>query len=346
MPFWRGIAEMGIGIVLCAFCHSRYKSRCIDSLLNQKFTDYELLLIDDGSTDGSGDICDKYGKKDARIKVIHKSNEGVSRTRNRAIDEAKGKWITFVDSDDYVTSDYLSDLYACIHSGIGLVVQSLKHIRESGELLYDYKLPKGEKVYDTSDFAQMVKEQYLSQRGYTASKLFKKELLNDRNIRFNSEIKFCEDWIFLFSYLNAMNEMVCCSSASNYFYVDREGSLSHAAHDFSYNYTTFGIIKRVALEFCSKYNADIEDLGPTYLMHKALTLVTSKSQLRSIKAEDWDFFNHYYPVTSMKTKCDKWIVQHFYSNLSILFGYFYLARKFRKILERHNLWSIVNVLRK
>ena len=140
--------------------------------------------------------------------------------------------------------------------------------------------------------------------------------------------------------------MVCCSSASNYFYVDREGSLSHAAHDFSYNYTTFGIIKRVALEFCSKYNADIADLGPTYLMHKALTLVTSKSQLRSIKAEDWDFFNRYYPVTSMKTKCDKWIVQHFYSNLSVLFGYFYLARKFRKILERHNLWSIVNVLRK
>lgn len=89
--------------------------RCINSLLSQKFTDYELLLIDDGSTDGSGDICDEYGKKDSRIKVIHKQNEGVSKTRNRGIDEARGEWITFVDSDDYITPDYLSDLYACTH---------------------------------------------------------------------------------------------------------------------------------------------------------------------------------------------------------------------------------------
>ncbi|MBW9199922.1 glycosyltransferase family 2 protein [Bacteroidales bacterium SW299] len=321
--------------------------RCIDSLLNQKFTDYELLLIDDGSTDGSGEICDEYGEKDSRIKVIHKQNEGVSKTRNRGIDEAQGEWITFVDSDDYVTPDYLSDLYDCTKEGIGLVVTHSKHIKENGELLYnDYNLPQGKIIYDASRFGKMLKEQFISMRGYVHSKMLRKDLIKASEVRFNPEIKFCEDWIFLFSYLNAMNEMVCCSSASNYFYVDREGSLSHAAHDFSYNYTTFGIIKRVALEFCSKYNADIADLGPTYLMHKALTLVTSKSQLRSIKAEDWDFFNRYYPVTSMKTKCDKWIVQHFYSNLSVLFGYFYLARKFRKILERHNLWSIVNVLRK
>lgn len=137
--------------------------RCIDSLLNQQFTDYELLLIDDGSTDGSGDICDKYGKKDSRIKVIHKSNEGVSRTRNRGIDEAKGEWLTFVDSDDYVTPDYLSSLYACIGSGIDLVVQYSKHIRENGEPLYDeYNLPECKIVYERCDFGKMVKEQFIA----------------------------------------------------------------------------------------------------------------------------------------------------------------------------------------
>lgn len=92
--------------------------RCIDSLLNQKFTDYELLLIDDGSTDGSGVICDEYVQKDNRLKVIHKQNEGVSKTRNRGIEESRGTWITFVDSDDYVTPDYLSDLYSCTDEGI------------------------------------------------------------------------------------------------------------------------------------------------------------------------------------------------------------------------------------
>lgn len=192
--------------------------RCIDSLLNQQFTDYELLLIDDGSTDGSGDICDKYGKKDSRIKVIHKSNEGVSRTRNRGIDEAKGEWLTFVDSDDYVTPDYLSSLYACIGSEIDLVVQYSKHIRENGEPLYDeYNLPECKIVYERCDFGKMVKEQFIAQRGQIHSKLFKTELLNNRAIRFNSEINFCEDWIFLFNYLNVINQKVCCSPISNYF---------------------------------------------------------------------------------------------------------------------------------
>ena len=320
--------------------------RCIDSLLNQKFTDYEVVLVDDGSTDGSGAICDEYARRDSRIKVIHKQNEGVSKTRNRGIDESQGTWITFVDSDDYVTPDYLSDLYSCLDVGIDLVVHSLKHIRENGELLYDYNLPEGVKVYDISKFAVMVKEQYVSQRGYTVSKLFKKDILDESFIRFDPEIKFNEDWVLLFSYLKAINGCVCFSPVSNYLYVDRDGSLSHAEHDFSYNYETFGVIKNISLDFCSKYGADIVDLGPLYLMHKALTLAVSKAQLCSIKAEDWDFFNHYYQATSMKTACDKWIIKHFYSCPSVLFAYFRLSRNFRNMLERHNLWSLVNILRK
>lgn len=320
--------------------------RCIDSLLNQKFTDYEILLIDDGSTDGSGVICDEYVLKDNRLKVIHKQNEGVSKTRNRGIEESRGTWITFVDSDDYVTPDYLSDLYSCTDEGIELVFHSLKHIRENGELLYDYNLPKGVKVYAKSNFDVMVKEQYVSQRGYTVSKLFKKQILDESFIRFDPEIKFNEDWVLLFSYLNTINGSVSFSPVTNYLYVDREGSLSHAENDFFTEYKTFRMIKELALAFCSKYGADIVDLGPLYLMHKALTLSVSKAQLCSIKAEDWNLFNRYYRATSMKTTCDKWMVQHFYSHLSILFAYFNLLRNFRKILERYNLWSIVNVLRK
>lgn len=321
--------------------------RCIDSLLKQKFADYEVLLVDDGSTDGSGAICDEYAQRDSRIKIIRKQNEGVSKTRNRGIDESQGTWITFVDSDDYVTPDYLSDLYDCINHGIDLVVTHSKHVKENGELLYkDYILPQGKIVYSSSEFAIMIKEQFISERGYVHSKLFRKDLVEVSSIRFNSEVKFCEDWIFLFSYMNTMNGNICCSPVSNYFYVDRKGSLSHAENDFITEYTTFCTIKDIALSFCSKFGADIVDLGPLYLMHKALTLAVSKAQLRTIKAEDWDFFNRYYRSTSMKTACDKWMVRHFYSCPSVLFAYFHLSRRFRKMLERHNLWSIVNVLRK
>lgn len=335
-----------ISIIVPIYNVEKYLCECIDCLLVQEFRNFELLLIDGGSTDGSGTICNQYEKKDNRVKVFHKINGGVSSARNLGLVNAKGEWITFVDSDDSVTPYYLSDLYACTHAGIGLVVQSLNHVRKNGEALYEYKLPKEYKVYDTSDFAKMVKEQSLSQRGYTFSKLFKKELLDKKCIRFNTEIKFCEDWIFLFSYLNVTNQKVCCSPVSNYFYIDREGSLSHAENDFKSEYATFCVIKDIALEFCSKYNSNVVDLDPTYMLHKAITLVTSKAQLCCIRDVDWDFFNRYYPVTSMKTSVDKWMISHFYKYKSLLFLYLYLVRNFRKLLERYNLWTIVDFLRK
>lgn len=336
-----------ISVVVPVYNVESLLPRCIDSILEQTFTDYEVLLVDDGSTDGSGHICDEFKEKDSRIRVIHKPNGGVSETRNNGIDEAKGEWITFVDSDDYVTADYLSDLYACVGPEIGLAVMNLKHINENGEALYrEYNLPEDKIVYDTSGFSKMVKEQFIAQRGYVCSKLFNKNLLDASDIRFDKEIQFCEDWIFLFSYLNRIDRRVCCSPVSNYFYVNREGSLSHKENNFASEYATFGIIKDLALEFCSKYNADIMDLGPTYLLHKAITLAVSSEQLQSIEDADWEFFNRYFPATSMKTTCDKWMIKRFHSWPSMLFVYFYLARNFRKLLEKNNLWSIVDFLRK
>ena len=83
---------------------------CIDSILNQTFMDFELILIDDGSPDNSGKICDEYAKIDSRVKVVHKENEGVSAARNAGLELAKGKYICFVDSDDYIQRDYLERL--------------------------------------------------------------------------------------------------------------------------------------------------------------------------------------------------------------------------------------------
>ena len=88
-----------------------YISRCIESVLSQTFTDFELILVDDGSPDNSGKICDEYAKKDSRIKVIHKVNEGVSVARNTGLDIAKGEYIYFLDSDDFISSDCFELLY-------------------------------------------------------------------------------------------------------------------------------------------------------------------------------------------------------------------------------------------
>ena len=91
-----------ISVIVPVYNTEKYLHRCIDSVLAQTFTDWELLLIDDGSKDTSGSICDKYAAKDKRIRVFHKENGGVSSARNLGRDYAQGEWVTFVDSDDYI----------------------------------------------------------------------------------------------------------------------------------------------------------------------------------------------------------------------------------------------------
>lgn len=91
-----------ISVIVPIYNAEKYLHRCIDSILNQTFTDFEVLLINDGSTDSSGSICDEYAKKDSRVRVFHKENGGVSLARNIGIDKALGLWTLFVDSDDWL----------------------------------------------------------------------------------------------------------------------------------------------------------------------------------------------------------------------------------------------------
>lgn len=100
-----------ISVIVPVYNVEKYLSRCIESILAQTFTDFELLLIDDGSKDASSKICDEFAKTDARIKVFHTENRGVSTARNLGIKEASADWICFVDSDDWVEETFLSDLY-------------------------------------------------------------------------------------------------------------------------------------------------------------------------------------------------------------------------------------------
>ena len=94
-----------VSIIVPVYNAEDYLGRCVDSILGQEFQDFELLLVNDGSTDSSGKICDDYAAKDKRVYVIHKNNTGVSDTRNMAISHAKGKYLQFVDSDDWLTPD-------------------------------------------------------------------------------------------------------------------------------------------------------------------------------------------------------------------------------------------------
>lgn len=111
-----------VSVIVPVYNVEKLLQRCIDSILAQTFTDFELLLIDDGSKDKSGEICDEYAAKDSRIRVFHKQNGGVSTARNIGIDKAQGEWIYFVDSDDIVLPSALGTFCSLIYSDSELVM--------------------------------------------------------------------------------------------------------------------------------------------------------------------------------------------------------------------------------
>ena len=101
---------MLLSIIVPVYNTEKTIRQCVDSILSQEYNDFELLLIDDGSKDASPAICDEYARQDDRVRVFHKENGGVSSARNLGIDNAQGEWITFVDADDYITSNYLVNI--------------------------------------------------------------------------------------------------------------------------------------------------------------------------------------------------------------------------------------------
>ena len=121
-----------VSIIVPVYNAERTVGRCIESILNQEYRDFELLLVNDGSTDASGSLCDGYAAKDSRIRVIHKKNAGVSAARNTALDLAQGTYLQFLDSDDWLTPDATSSLVrAAEETGCDLIVANF--YRGNGE---------------------------------------------------------------------------------------------------------------------------------------------------------------------------------------------------------------------
>lgn len=123
-----------ISIIVPVYNVEKYLNKCVDSILNQTFRDFELILVDDGSPDKSGAICDQYAKKDTRVRVIHKKNGGLSDARNAGIDVAKGKYLGFIDSDDYIAEDMYELLYTnIIKEEANLSICGIYHVYEGKE---------------------------------------------------------------------------------------------------------------------------------------------------------------------------------------------------------------------
>lgn len=245
-----------ISIIVPVYNVENIVGECIESILQQNYTDFELLLINDGSKDDSLDVCNAYAQKDNRIIVISKENGGVSKARNLGIEKAKGEWITFIDSDDWVSLDYLSIFDVDNASDISLVISGLEYMdNRSGKLINTFSY--NEKVFIRADFKDEIPQNRILLSGFPVGKAFRKDLICQNNIRFDDRISYHEDHIFVFDYLLHCHCIKLCKENTYKYRVYHNAlSLSSKRHSWKQLYiSSIGLVSRLKL-LCQKYDID------------------------------------------------------------------------------------------
>lgn len=260
-----------VSVIVPVYNVEKYLEKCLDSIINQTYEDIEIILIDDGSQDNSGAICDVYAKRDNRILVIHKENTGVSDTRNKGIDVAQGKYICFIDSDDTVSLSYIEKLVQPTrHEDYDLVIcnfqklfpdkvldMSFSNIKcFSGVFIRDYQF-----LYTITSFP--------------CGKLYKASVIKGKNIIFPVDFPDAEDQMFNFQYYCYVKKY-CLINEPLYYYWQRSGSASknNSLKSFECN------LLKLKYEKSFYKNNHIEDYG-NLLISSCLLLTKKYVLLRS-----------------------------------------------------------------
>lgn len=222
--------EQKVSIVVPVYNVEKYLERCVDSLIKQSYQNIEILLVDDGSKDSSLSICEKYELRDSRIRVFHKENEGLGLTRNYGIERATGEYITFVDSDDYLTLDAIAImLERAIATDADVVIANHYYKNKEQEVA----MP--ERLYCGTEIKEVLMVYMMGNKGnkrdalsYTAwGKLYKKALFTKNNLLFPSERKLIwEDLAFSIE-AYPLCEKVYVFHKPIYYYCFNDGSLTH-----------------------------------------------------------------------------------------------------------------------
>ena len=218
-----------ISIIVPVYNVEKYLNRCIDSILAQTFTDFELVLVDDGSTDRCSEICDNYARRDSRIRVIHKENGGVSKARNDGIKQSRGKFLAFCDSDDYLDKHYLTTLYdTMINQNCDCVSVGYKEVDDYGTILRN-------RTFDNSCISLLSEEEHFEyienivlqyKTGWgLCTKLFKSEIVKTNGILICETCEnFAEDLGFFLLYILYCKRIVSINY-SGYYYYQRSNSM-------------------------------------------------------------------------------------------------------------------------
>ena len=260
-----------------------YLRECIESVLNQTYRDIEVILVDDGSPDRCGAICDEYAAVDPRIKVIHKENGGVSSARNRGLDEAMGQYIMFVDADDWIEQDavktcllYQKEYHADLLS-FGYYINDESYCANNIKSLS--KIECAMKIAGRKRYVM----------GYLWNKFFLTEIISLNKIRFDETIAICEDSLFCQEYASYCSNVICVTNVL-YHYRDNDNSVTR--NKFSKkNCTVFDAYKRI-IKFCGERYSDYrlnELVYGNYCSHHIQSLRRIKNELTNEERKEFWF---------------------------------------------------------
>ncbi len=227
----RGQEEKVISVIIPMYNSAAVIKRCLTSVMRQSFRDTEIIVIDDGSTDHGADVVLELASKDDRIRYIRQENGGVSRARNRGLDEAKGEWICFIDSDDAIEEDYLSSMYDCIQeTACDIVMCGFRAVsgnRSSNWLLSEAQM---------NSLKGILREDLVTLRCFVSSpcmKVFRKDRIEEIHLRFREDMVLAEDRYFNNHYYTKCNSVGFINRPLYVYYRDNAG-LSRAANSVSF----------------------------------------------------------------------------------------------------------------
>lgn len=185
-----------ISVIVPVYNVVKFLDKCILSVLNQTFKEFELILVNDGSTDGSKEICNYYRERDNRVKVVHKYNTGVSDTRNIGLDISTGGYVCFIDSDDYINSNMFEDLYRHTEDGKIDIIVSGMYFERNDDGSWENKIKYCE-ANNLQQIKNLIVNLFKSYLLYNpVGKLYKKEIIDKYNIKFKKGMSFGEDPVF------------------------------------------------------------------------------------------------------------------------------------------------------
>ncbi len=241
-----------ISVIVPIYNAERYLVKCLDSIICQTYQNLEIILIDDGSCDRSGEICDNYAKEDKRIRVKHKENRGVSAARNDGLELATGEYIAFIDADDYILSDYFTYLYKLITK-----------YRVDASCCGYYKMWDSEKMPIFNDSLQEVLytnaaaiEDLLYRKnmtGYPCLKLYKSSVL--KNVRFVKDVIYGEDTIFTMQAFRQCNQIVY-GNRTLYIYYQHFTSATHYSNNAEQYQRTWAMMREEIMGYVNDENSE------------------------------------------------------------------------------------------